>query len=138
MADDHLTRDPRERDRDWFDDELRAVTGIDVYSSPFPHHEGAGAYEHGRFRALVLRAEDLDDAGPRAIAAFLGLASPLAIERRNEGTAGDPTSAYRRFVDRPRLPDDLVESVYATRLARHFYRDDERDLLRQHWTGARV
>ena len=123
---------------DWFDRELRAVTGIDVYAEPFPVETGAGTYEHDRFRALVLRAEDLDVTGPAAIAEFLGLAAPLPIERHNEGTAADPTSAYRHFVEKAALPADLVEAVYATRLARHFHRDDERQLLRARWTGSRV
>ncbi|MEZ5245421.1 MAG: putative capsular polysaccharide synthesis family protein [Acidimicrobiales bacterium] len=123
---------------DWFSEELGAVTGLDVYATPFPHHEGFSTHEDGRFRALVVRAEDLDDVGPRAIASFLGLPAPLPIERRNTGTAGDPTSAYRRFVDRAALPDDLVDAVYATPLARHFYRDDQRARFRARWTGARV
>ena len=109
-----------------------------MYAEPFPVETGAGTYEHDRFRALVLRAEDLDVTGPAAIAEFLGLAAPLPIERHNEGTAADPTSAYRHFVEKAALPADLVEAVYATRLARHFHRDDERQLLRARWTGSRV
>lgn len=123
---------------DWFEQELCAATGIDVYDSPFPHCEGARSYTKGRFRALVLRAENLTDIGPRAIASFLGLAAPLAIGRRNEGTAGDPASTYRHFVDHVPLDTDLVDAVYATRLARHFYSDTERAALRTRWTGVRL
>ena len=35
---------------DWFDQELRTVTGIDVYTAPFPRHEGVRSYRAGRFR----------------------------------------------------------------------------------------
>lgn len=123
---------------DWFDQELRATTGIDVYDVPFPHHEGARSYSNGRFRALVVRAEDLDEIGPRTIATFLALAAPLEIHRRNEGTAGNPHSAYRHFVDHVPLPDGLVDTVYATPMARHFYSDTERAELRNRWTGVRL
>ncbi len=125
-------------DTDWFAAELGAVTGIDVYATPFPHDEGSRTYAHGRFRALVVRAEDLPTTGPRAIASFLGLDAPLTIERRNEGTATDPTSAYRRFIDGATLPPALVDEVYDTRLARHFYSDEERARLRAEWTGVLV
>ena len=86
---------------------------------------------------MSLRAEDLSDVGPRAIASFLGLAAPLGIDRRNEGAAGDPTSAYHRFVARGELPGDLVDAVYRTPLAQHFYTDEERARFRDRWTGAR-
>ena len=44
---------------DWFEQELHPISGIDVYGHPFPHDRGAVVLESGRFRALVLRAEDL-------------------------------------------------------------------------------
>lgn len=123
---------------DWFDTELRPLTGIDVYATPFPHHDGTATHEAGRFRALVLRAEDLPDRGPLAVQRFLGLDQPLAIDRRNEGTSSRPGSAYRRVLEGGGLPGDLLDEVYRTPMARHFYREDERRAFRARWSGALV
>jgi hypothetical protein len=123
---------------DWFDTELRPLTGIDVYATAFPHADGTATYDGGRFRALVMRAEDLPGRGPRAVQRFLGLDAPLAIERRNEGTAAQPGSAYRRVLEGGGLPGDLLDEVYRTPMARHFYTDDERRAFRARWSGALV
>ena len=123
---------------DWFARELAPLTGIDVYATPFPHAEGVRSYANGRFRALVIRAEDLAESGPRTIASFLGLTTPLTIERHNEGDARNPTSAYHRFVEAAALPADIVDATYATPLAQHFYDDAERQRFRDRWAGVRV
>ncbi|MEM7142216.1 MAG: putative capsular polysaccharide synthesis family protein [Actinomycetota bacterium] len=124
-------------ERDWFADELRAVTGIDAYATPFPTDEGHLTVTNGRFTALITRAEDLSRVGPTAIAAFLDLPTPLDIDRRNVGdrAAG---SARDRFLARGRLGPAVVDAAYETPMARHFYTDDERRELAARWTGALV
>lgn len=137
---DAIARELRSRflEMDWFDTELAPLTGIEVYAEPFPRDRGHQTYENGRFRALVLRAEDLPRTGPTAVRSFLGLDQPLAIDRRNGGTSDRADSAYRRFLERGHLSPALVDEVYDTRLARHFYSDEERHAFRLSWTGATV
>lgn len=120
-------------DRDWFRDELEATTGIDVYAQPFPS-TGFAEYSHAPFRALVIRNEDLAATGPRAIAEFLGLDAPLLIERENVGQRDDADAPYRRFLDAGHLGAAVVDAVYETAMARHFYTETERASLRVRWT----
>lgn len=124
--------------RDWFDAELRAVTGIDVYANPFSPEAGFSCHDAGRFRAIVLRFEDLAARAPTALGEFLGVRPLPAIPHRNVGTGADEDSLYGRFLHGAPLRASLVDRVYDTALARHFYRDDERSVLRARWTGARV
>ncbi len=119
--------------RDWFQEELQATTGIDVYATPFPTI-GFAEYNRTPFRALVIRNEDLEHAGPEAIAEFLGLDAPLMIEHHNVGRTDVDASPYHRFLAAGRLDPAVVDAVYATRLARHFYSDFERETLRARWT----
>jgi len=121
---------------DWFERELRATTGIDVYLEPFATSAGYQSYTHNGHRALVLRAEDLPRVGGSAVGTFLGLDEPLPIPRRNEGTSGEPTSAYGQFLERGALPVELIERAYDTPMARHFYPDDERRAFLARWTAT--
>jgi len=123
---------------DWFEQELKPSTGIDVYADDFDSRAGYQTYCHDSTRAIVLRAEDLSRVGGTAVADFLGLEAPLPVTRRNEGTGADPSSAYRGFLEASPLPVELIGRVYDTRLARHFYDDDERASFRARWTGALV
>lgn len=125
-------------DTDWFDHELNEVTGIDVYRTPFDTDRGAQVYEHGRFRALVLRAEDLSAVGPTELAEFVGLDEPVRIERHNTGTSSDSDSPYRRFCAQPALDESLLDRVYNTRLARYFYSEQERAQFQARWSTLRI
>jgi hypothetical protein len=130
----------RERfiDHDWFSHEFEPVTGIDVYATPFRHHEGAASFTGDRFRALLIRAENLSAVGPTAAADFLGLTEPLVVPQTNRGTGDQADSAYRHFLNAPSLPADLVCEVYETPLAQHFYSDNERTAFAERWQGVSV
>jgi len=120
---------------DWFEEELRSMTGIDVYAKPFEPGRGFATYEAGRFRVLVVRSEDLRRVGPAALAAHLGLADPVPILDRNLGEdhlAGDAYTLFKRTV---RFPRPLVESAYDTRLARHFYDAAEIEGFIRRWSA---
>jgi hypothetical protein len=119
----------------WFDEELAAVFGTDVYAAPFPVERGFAIHEGARARVLVLRLEDLDRCAAAAFEAFLGLRG-LAL-RREQGAEDKAYAAlYRRFRERLRVPDDALERFYGSRYARHFYSDAERARFRARWAGA--
>ncbi|MGQ0833183.1 MAG: putative capsular polysaccharide synthesis family protein [Microthrixaceae bacterium] len=121
--------------RDWFDDDLKATTGIDVYASPFDPAAGCATYHHGHFRVLLLRLEDLRRVGPAALAAHLGATEPIPIVHRNEGARKGSGAAYEAFRSSAKLPRELVEAAYRTRPARHFYSGDELAAMTERWCG---
>src|SRR5207248_1499837 len=53
-------RFPHERVLNWFDDEYKAVLGIDVYAHPFPREAGFLRIDSGPYEVLLMR-HDLDD-----------------------------------------------------------------------------
>jgi len=121
---------------DWFEHELRPVLGVDVYDVEFAHADGYTIIEQAGHRVLVSRAEDLPRVGATAMSRFFGLDQPPLLGRRNTGTGSDDDSLYARFLDRPALPTALVDAVYATPLARHFYTDTEREAFARRWTRS--
>jgi len=118
-------------DRDWFVEELQQLTGFDIYSARFPIEQGYQIVEHGRFRILLLRTEDLPATAPTAAAEFLGVSGPLELPRSNAGAGAD--HAYESFIDSHRFPNDLVDAVYATPMMRHFYDAGQLDRFRARW-----
>lgn len=123
-------------DDDWFRSEFEPATGIDVYAEPHPI--GAAAVrESERCRALILRFEDLRTVAPCACQAFFGLDDALVVEHGNRGDGDRDGSDYHRFLTTPVLDPAVVEAVYDTALARHFYDETERASMRNRWIGVR-
>ena len=118
---------------DWFEREVEAVFGIDVYATPFPHEAGHATCSGPFADLLVLRLEDLDRVGPDALAAFLGT-PPVALEARNRSAESSYRETHRRFLEELSLPERFLDRMYDSRLARHFYRPEERASFRAAWT----
>jgi hypothetical protein len=106
-----------------------------VYRRPFPTDRGYAVLSEGRVRLIVLRSELDDAAKARAIARFLGL-DDFEIVRSNV-TADKPHAVrYSEFKRRLRIPPALLEELYESRFARHFYSPDERARFRTRWGGG--
>lgn len=122
---------------DWFEREVEAVFGIDVYATPFPHDAGHVHAAGPSADLLVLRLEDLDRVGPAALAAFLDT-PPLTLEARNRSEDSSYRETYRRFRDALSPPAAFLDRMYDSRLARHFYTTSELAAFRDRWTGPGV
>jgi hypothetical protein len=121
--------------RDWFIDELRAVTDVDVYAEPFPHADGHTTYETTNTRVLLVRNEDIDRVGPAALAAFLDtpVAPPPGSNRaRDKNYAG----LYERFMADVKISGEILDHAYESRVAIHFYTPEERAGFRRRWVRS--
>lgn len=108
----------------WFDDQVRDVFGIDVYATPFSHEQGYAIYQNDRARLLLMRLEDLNHCGPRALGEFFGLRE-LSLSIKNSGEAKRYGALYRQFIDQLDLPKAYVREMHSSRYAKHFYTPDE-------------
>ncbi|HUG26681.1 MAG TPA: putative capsular polysaccharide synthesis family protein [Gemmatimonadales bacterium] len=116
----------------WWDTEMRDVFGIDVFKSPFSPAAGAARYGGERCRVLLLRLEDLDRIGAAELSRFLDAPGlTLAAENRTEQEPYFP--AYSRFLELLELPAAYLDRMYGSRLARHFYTEDELARFRARW-----
>lgn len=105
----------------WFDKELKAVFGIDVFATPFPVESGYAVYRQGSAEALVLRLEDLSAQGPQAIADFLGLDEPLILKHENVRADLTEKTAYQQVQEGVLLDPEMCRKIYATDFVKHFY-----------------
>jgi hypothetical protein len=118
---------------DWFDAQLRPVTGIDVYAQPFDRDAGWQVLTNDRFRVLVLRFEDMASAAGPALAALLDLDEPPDLAHSNEAGRKGYAARYDLFKHTAQLPERVLDAAYGSRLATHFYTAAEREGFRHRW-----
>ncbi len=119
----------------WLDAEIKTHFGIDVFQLPFPIERGYTTISQDNVSLLVLRC-DLDDrAKGRAIADFIGL-DKFEIVRSNVASDKNYAIPYSMFKQRIKLPPPLLDQMYDSKFARHFFSKEELDLFREQWSGA--
>lgn len=118
---------------EWFDKQVKAVFGFDVFASPFDQQKGYEIYrpKKSRFSFMLIRLEDLDRVGPQAFNQFIGIRR-FKIINQNVGEQKAYSELYKQFKSAP-LPAEYLETAYNTPYARHFYTPQEIETFRQRW-----
>jgi hypothetical protein len=118
----------------WLDAEIKTHFGIDVFQNPFPVHQGYTVISQGRISLLVLRCELDDRTKAQAIADFLGL-DEFDLVRSNVASDKSYARQYAEFKQRIRIPPALLDQMYNSKFARHFYSEEELEQFRARWSG---
>ena len=118
----------------WLDAEIKTNFSIDVYQHSFPTERGYTVISRGRISLLVLRCELDDRVKAQAIADFLDL-DKFDIVRSNVASKKDYASQYAEFKQRIRIPPALLDQMYNSKYAGHFYSSEEREKFRAQWSG---
>jgi hypothetical protein len=119
----------------WFDEELKAVFGIDIYEYPFDPAAGYSLVHTSNIDLVVIKLEDLTRCFTRAAFDLLGLRDVTLIDQ-NLARQKNYYETYRYVLENLQVDPELCRSVYASRLARHFYSAAEREGFMRKWTGA--
>ncbi len=117
----------------WFDRELSGVLGFDFFGRPFDQESGFSIYRLGRFELIAGKLEQLSRRGGRAFGEFLGRDRELEIPKSRARSATGEASLYEQVRGRLRLPGDVLDRVYASRVCRHFYHPEELATFRKQW-----
>jgi hypothetical protein len=121
----------------WFENMLEPMFGIDVYTTPFPHHLGYKIYKNPpRANLLLIRLEDLDQVAVEAIKKYLKLPN-FTLQKINVGDEKTYSEVYRAMKQTP-LPVAYIDRMYSTVLARHFYTEEELAAFAYKWTKKLV
>lgn len=120
----------------WFDQELKARFGVDVFSVPYNVEQGYTLLRQGDVEVLVMRVEDFHRALPEALAALLHLdPAAVTVSKANVGTAKWYAEALREVKTSYQVPEELAEQVLHTQYMQHFYRD-ELEALQARWVAS--
>ena len=116
----------------WFDRELKTTFGIDIFQHKFNPTKGYEIYRTGTADILLIRLEELNRVAGEAIKEFLGIAS-FSLVPSNRAVDKDIYPLYRKVLDCFRLPNEILDRVYGSRFAKHFYSPEEISAFRQRW-----
>ena len=119
----------------WLDAEVKTNFGIDIFQHPFPIEKGYTTISQGIVSLLVLRVELDDRTKAQAIADFIGL-NKFEIVRSNVASEKSYASPYEEFKQRIKIPLALLDQMYDSKYARHFFSSEERDNFRERWSGG--
>ncbi len=119
---------PHDLPLDWFDREFGKHAGVDVYSKAFDHKR---LFVRGD-DWIVFRADCPDALKSRELTALVGV--KVAVKRGNETGDKAEGALYRKTRDNLKLPAELLDRMYDSRFARHFWTDEERAAMRARWS----
>lgn len=123
--------------RSWFDDELKAVLGVDLMATDYPHGDVLLVGSPGA-RTLLYRVEDMHPAAPvhaRLMACARDLLAAPAFDLVTVNTAETRRSypLHAEAARRLTLPDGILDRIYEAPPLRHCYSAAELDAFRQRW-----
>jgi hypothetical protein len=104
---------------EWFDKEIRRLTGIDVYSEAFDLDSGYQIYERGKYKWLVIKLEKIQDRWAD-IQDFVGEKIVLENKNMSENKWYKPIyDLHKKTLLENKAISDLVKSG---KFYKHFYR----------------
>ena len=118
---------------EWFDTELKSVFDIDVFQNAFPKDQGYQIYSNRLASVLLIRLEDLDRCAPMAFRSFLGIEN-LGLMPSNISENKPYSQLYKHFKNRIRFPAFYLDGMYTSRVAQHFYHQQEIEGFRKRWS----
>ena len=116
----------------FFDQELKQVFGVDVFSTEFPISTGYKVYEGEQVDVLLIRLENLRDCASDAFKKFLST-EEFTLANANVGSDKAYAPLYRKFRDSIVLPESYVDRMYTSKYMQHFYSAEEIAAFRAKW-----
>jgi len=122
----------------WFDEELKSVFDIDVFSKPYDFSSGFSIFKQANISVLIIRLEDLNRSFKKAMSEFLNLGN-IELIRDNASENKEYFPLYKDVLESLFLPINLCKKVFSSKYAQHFYRPDEIDHIIKKWSqGPKV
>lgn len=122
----------RNQEWEWFDEELKEVTGVDVFLHPFDREKGYARIRGEQTEILVLKSEKLADLED-VVRDFTGN-EEFKILQENKGEDKEYSYIYRELQRKIVLPEDYLGFYYKNHPAvEHFYTDKEKEGFLRKW-----
>lgn len=126
----------RRRPLTWFQDHIVEPFGVDLFNVPFDPAQGSLRLVRHDLRLVVVRLEDHPLKRQAALGWLLNR-DALAIPVVDRGEDASYRNTYRKFMSSFHPPQDLLDDIYGSRMMRHFYSEEERRRMRDHWEEPR-
>ena len=116
----------------WFDKELKAVFGFDIFQHPFNKDRGYDIFETEKADFLIIRTENLTRSCPTALKEFLNIES-FELSNNNVGGKKPYRKLYKQLLNNITIPADTLNRIYGSRFVRHFYKNSEIENFKKRW-----
>ncbi len=117
---------------EWFDNEIKALTGIDVFSQPFDHKHGYHTYQKGNFSLMVVRTDKLNQS-QQAICDFLQQDIKVTNDNQSENKWYSPLACEFKNSYHPK--SEFVEEMLTSKFTRHFFTESEIAAIKNKYTN---
>lgn len=117
---------------EWFDNEIKPMLGVDVYSLDFDKTKGWHRVQTKAYDVLIMKMESmpfLED----VMAGFFNI-EEFSLRPTNRAQFKAYSGAYDRFKKEIRFTDEYLDFHYNSQYANHFYTKDELTYFREKWT----
>ncbi len=109
----------------WFEEEIYANFGINVFETPFDEKQGYTIVRNEKYHFLLLKMEDVDRIFQKAITEFLNLDNQIILEHENIGDSKHYADAYNEIKNKIKLSQDDMDSVVHSKFFELFYKSQE-------------
>jgi hypothetical protein len=109
---------------EFFDRELKAVFGVDVYNNDFPKSTGYQIFNDKIADVLLIRLEDINRCAGEAFKRFLNIDN-FKLKNENVGSDKLYSELYTRFKQQITFPKSYIDRFYNSKFMRHFYSKEE-------------
>jgi len=117
---------------DWFDNELKAVFDIDIYSYPFDKEKGFSIFKKNNIELLAIKLEKLNTL-ESVIGNFINVPH-FKLENSNEGENKIYKYLYKNVKDSIKIPKEIFSEYYENnQKMNHFYSEEEKVNFLKKW-----
>lgn len=128
----HVENRDRPHPFDWFNHELKANLGVDIFAGPRLGESGYRIYSGTKANVLLFKLESLNECYQAACHEFLGV-DTLKLKPSNVSLKKRYGSFYKDFLAIIDLPAHYIDRIYDSDYVRQFYTDAEIAAFRQQW-----
>ena len=116
----------------WFDAEMKASLGIDVFLSEFPKEKGYKIYSGDCADLFLLRLENIDQCRNDD---FLDFCEIWRFDLVNLNLASQKPyyHVYKKFINTIEFSSSYIEQMYSSKYVRHFYAEEEINMFKRKW-----
>lgn len=116
----------------WFDYEIKALFGVDIYEYPFDKEKGYTIIEQDNLQIFVYKSEKLSQL-EKVIGEFLE-EPEFSLKNANQGEEKVYSYVYKEFKEKVKLNQQYFDYYYADNpKLKHFYTDTEIEQFKEKW-----
>ena len=120
----------------WFDQEIKARTGIDVFKQPFDHDKKRLIIETEKAKILIMRKEDSQAKKEQSLRDFLEVPA-VSLGYSNVTAEKNGTELWNAMKSGMKVSYTAAEIIYDSELIRHFYSAAEISEFKRKWMPSR-